>query len=156
MFRSFRWSSTSMVVVGVATVALASGSALTAAISAPDTNAGQAVETVDGFTVTGVEYNTDGTNTNVALPLVDDVTFTIVRVDQTGLAVVPKSPVSPDVQNAEVFVQLRVGGTNSTWIECVDVSAASNEVTCDTTSNAVKMGDIDGISVVAYDLKTAS
>ena len=85
MFRSFRWSPVTMVVVAAVAAVAVGGSALTANITAPATNAGQAVTVVDGFTVTKVQYETDGTTSDVAAPLVDRVKFTIVRNERAGV-----------------------------------------------------------------------
>ena len=155
MFRSFRWSPVTMVVVAAVAAVAVGGSALTANITAPATNAGQAVTVVDGFTVTKVQYETDGTTSEVAAPLVDRVKFTIVRNAQT-LKVVPSTPAGGDTQNAQVWLQLRVGAANSTWVECVDEASADNEVLCTTTGLTTTLASLTGISVVAYDLKTAT
>jgi len=156
MFRSFRWSPVTMVVVAAVAAVAVGGSALTANITAPAaTNAGQAVTVVEGFTVTKVQYETDGTSSDVAAPLVDRVKFTIVR-NAKELKVVPSTPAAGDTQNARVWLQLRVGTQNSTWVECIDEASADNEVLCTTSDLITTLKSLTGLSVVAYDLKTAT
>jgi len=158
MFRSFRWSPVTMVVVAAVAAVAVGGSALTANITAPATNAGQSVDVVDGFTVTKVQYETDkatGTGGSADQPIVNQVRFTIVRENQTK-DVIAASPKASAIQNASVWLQLRAGLTLSTWVECTDASQSDNEVLCDTTSLAVKIVDLSNISVVAYDLRDAT
>lgn len=140
---------TAVVGLGVLGVAGLAGAAFAASITAPDTNAGQGVETVDGFTVTDVEYSTNvAASNNAEIAEVELVEFQIVRDTQT-LAVADA--------NADVFLQLRDATGRSNWVECTVTGGAAD---CDTsevsTSSAFTMDDVTGISVVAYDLAAAS
>jgi hypothetical protein len=144
MFRFLNLSSASGVAAAAATaaVAVAVGSAATASNTIPATNAGQNVAVVAGFTVTDVKYDTN-----------DTAAFTIARNTQP-LAVLAKAAGTP---NAEVWLQLR-GATaaSANWVECI--STGSNAVSCDTSGAAatMNMDDVNEISVVAFDLDTAS
>lgn len=127
--------------LGLVAAAAVAGTALAANNTTPDTNAGQGVAVVAGFTVSDVEYTTNTTGT-VGSPSVSGVSFTIVRDGTTsGTAV--------DDTNATVSVQLRDGATNADWASC---SVTAGAATCTTTGSAgLPVGDVDGISVVAYD-----
>jgi hypothetical protein len=155
MFRFLNLSSASGVAAAAATaaVAVAVGSAATASNTIPATNAGQNVAVVAGFTVTDVKYDTNDTAASAETTTVDTVTFTIARNTQP-LAVLAKAAGTP---NAEVWLQLR-GATaaSANWVECI--STGSNAVSCDTSGAAatMNMDDVNEISVVAFDLDTAS
>ncbi len=153
MFRLLNLSSASGIAAAAATaaIAVAVGSAATASNTIPGTNAGQNVAVVAGFTVTDVKYDTNDTAANAETTTVDTVTFTIARNTQS-LAVLAKSAGTP---NAEVWLQLRgASAASANWVECT--STGNNTVTCDTSTATMNMDDINEISVVAFDLDTAS
>lgn len=118
----------------------AAGAALAANIETPNTNAGQGVGEVDGFTVTGIAYATDTTATTDPDALVDDVSFDIVRDDQATAV---------DDANADVWIQLRSDSANSNWVSCAVTAGAA---ACDTTALDVTMADLAEVSIVAYDI----
>jgi hypothetical protein len=156
MFRFLNLSSGSGLAAAAATaaIAVAVGSAATASNDIPQTNAGQNVAVVSGFTVTAVQYDTNDTAANAETATVDTVTFTIARKTQS-LAVLASGAGTP---NAEVWLQLR-GSTSAsaTWVECTH-AGSDNAVTCDTSATAatMTMNDVNEISVVAFDLASAS
>lgn len=157
MFRLLNLSSASGIAAAAATaaVAVAVGSAATASNTIPGTNAGQNVAVVAGFTVTDVKYDTNDTSAALETTTVDTVTFTINRNTQS-LAVLA-SPATPGAvtPNAEVWLQLRgLSAPSANWVECTYVAA--NKVSCDTSTATMNMDDVNEISVVAFDLDTAS
>lgn len=148
------------------------GSAIAAGITSQDSNAGQGVDVVEGFSINDVEYFSDATenapaptSTGVAVAMVDGVSFTITR-DDGGDA--NQSDILKD-DNADVFIQLRTSSVNTTWIECFDdvagletkfadivADGVDDDIwVCDTSTLEITVEDLNGISVVAYDQGTS-
>lgn len=148
------------------------GSAIAAGITSQDSNAGQGVDVVEGFSIDDVEYFSDATenapaptSTGVAVALVDAVSFTITRDDTSDAN---QSDILKD-DNADVFIQLRTSALNTTWIECFDdvagleskyadivAGTTDDDIwVCDTSTLLITAEALTGISVVAYDQGTS-
>ena len=166
-----RLSRNAMPVLAIAALTVG-GSAIAAGITSEDSNAGQGVDVVEGFSITDVEYFSDATenapsptSTGVTVAYVDGVSFTITR-DDTSAA--NQSDILKD-GNADVFIQLRTSGVNTTWIECFDddptlggkftdmvAGVTDDDIwVCDTSTLEITVEDLNGISVVAYDQGTS-
>lgn len=166
-----RLSRNAMPVLAIAALTVG-GSAIAAGITSQDSNAGQGVDVVEGFSIDDVEYFSDATenapattSTGVEVALVDAVSFTITRDDAPPAN---QSDIMKD-GNADVFIQLRTSSVSTTWIECFDVVSALESKfddivagttdddiwACDTTGLAITVEDLNGISVVAYDQGTS-
>lgn len=129
-----------LVGLGVLGVAGIAGAAFAASVTIDNSNAGQGAEVVDGFTVTNIGYDatpkTDEAQANTV-----QVSFDIARDGQTQV-------VADD--NAEVYVQLRDDTVRSDWASCT--VTAGKAVCALTADETMKVQDVDGISVVAFDI----
>lgn len=115
------------------------GVASAASNTVPATNAGQGVSVVGGFEVDEVKALIGGEN-------VGEVTFTIERTGTNEGVVV-------NDENADVFVQLRGDDPASQWATC---TVTDGDASCATGTQSPAWGDVDAVSVVAYDVSGSS
>lgn len=119
MFRNFKV----LLVLLAAIVVAAAAYAFAAANTVPDTKAGAGAGTVSGYTVSAVVYNLNASDPT----LLDSVEFTL--------------------SDAAVQVKIKLEAAGSTWYDCTNT--ANNDWTCDTTSPAQSVEDMDELNVVA-------
>jgi hypothetical protein len=114
---------------GLVLLVLAGGAyAFTAANTVPNNKAGAGSGTVSGYTVSAIHYQQNATDPNI----IDQVTFTL-----------DSAPVAGSV------IKLQLDATpGTTWYTC---TFTGTDVTCDTTSPAILVRDIDTFTVVATD-----
>lgn len=133
----------------VAAVIVFLGSAITAGNLVPQSNAGQGVSVVNGYTVENIGYGVDveGTEAN---PIVEDVTFDIYRTNANNEKETER-PVTTTTDN--VWLQLRSDTTSTDWVQCSIIQ--NNKAFCDTTHLAMTVKNLTSLSVVAYDTTAA-
>ncbi len=146
----FKSTGRNLLAVGfIGAIALAGG-ARAASIGSPGSNAGQGVNVVAGYTVSDVHYSSTLTDSATLNQTVDQVSFKIARAGtNTNLA-------NFDGTTTKVFVQLRKSsatGAQTSWYSCALVTASSvTTATCDTSSVAMTLADVESLSVIAYDM----
>lgn len=115
---------TVIVVLSLASMAYA----VAAANVVGETGAGQGTGTISGYTVTNVTYTLNSTDPSV----LDAVDFDIAATAGAG---------------APVQVEIKVDASTSTWYSCT--AGVAPAWSCNTTSPAINVADMDALNVVA-------
>lgn len=107
--------------------------------------AGQASVTVQGFTVTAIDWTVDSATSEV-----DQVSFTITRSESGASAV----NAAADEASGDAIVRVRLEedplGTAKNWVSCAVTAGAA---TCDTSpaGSTMTAGDLDQVNIIAFD-----